>query len=140
MVDRLTRQARSRNMGRIRGKDTKPELIVRKLLWAAGLRYRLHARNLPGTPDVVFRRRRKVILVHGCFWHRHTACRMAYEPKSRREFWASKFAATVARDQRNLQALRELGWDVLIVWECEIPAQHELRARLVKFVDPGVQE
>jgi DNA mismatch endonuclease, patch repair protein len=118
-MDRLDRERRSWNMSRIGGKDTKPELALRRALHAAGLRYRLHAKELPGRPDIVFRPKRLAIFVHGCFWHRHQGCRLAYSPKSNIQFWKTKFDSNTARDQRNISALRASGWKCLIVWECE---------------------
>jgi DNA mismatch endonuclease (patch repair protein) len=107
-------------MAGIRGRDTEPELAVRKAAHRLGYRYRLHGRDLPGTPDLIFPRLRKVLFVHGCFWHRHEACRLAYEPKSNSEFWRRKFAGNVARDARAAAQLRDRGWEVLTVWECEV--------------------
>lgn len=111
-------------MARVRGKDTKPELKVRRFLHAAGLRFRLQARELPGRPDIVFRSRRLAVFVHGCFWHRHDdpECKLARMPKSRQEFWGPKLTANAERDRRNTEALRELGWTVEIVWECGLGA------------------
>ena len=109
-------------MAGIRGKDTKPERLLRSALHAQGMRYRLHVRELPGRPDIVLPRYRTVILVHGCFWHRHSGCRFAAMPETRQEFWVEKFAATVARDKRNVEALSLAGWRVAIVWECAIKA------------------
>ena len=125
---------RSAMMGRVRGKDTAPELVVRRLLFAAGYRYRLHAKELPGKPDVVFRKQRKAIFVHGCFWHRHAACRRATMPKTRTGFWLGKFVRTQVRDQENEAALLQLGWDVLIVWECETKDLGLLSRRLRDFL------
>ncbi len=112
-------------MARIRGKDTKPELQVRRALHAAGLRFRLHANDVPGRPDIVFRRKKIAVFVHGCFWHRHPdpECKFTRMPKSRLEFWAAKFNANVARDLRNVQDLQILGWQVEIVWECDLSAE-----------------
>ena len=107
-------------MAGIRGRDTKPELAVRRAVYRLGFRYRLHVRNLPGTPDLVFPRRRAVLFVHGCFWHRHTGCRLAYEPKSNVEFWRLKFARNVARDATATSQLADMGWEVLTIWECEV--------------------
>jgi len=117
--DPLTRAERSALMSRIRGADTKPELVVRSALHRAGFRFRLHGRSLPGRPDIVLPKYGTVIFVHGCFWHRH-GCRLASEPRTRRDFWRAKFAANVARDSRNARALRALGWRVLTVWECAL--------------------
>ncbi|MEY8840024.1 very short patch repair endonuclease [Cribrihabitans sp. XS_ASV171] len=125
---------RSKLMSRVRGKDTKPEMIVRRLLHAAGYRYRLHASDLPGKPDIVFRNRKKAILVHGCFWHRHPGCRKATTPKTRAHFWSDKFEANMARDTRNLAALKGAGWEALVVWECETNEPGALFDRLVRFL------
>ena len=109
-------------MAGIRGKDTKPERLLRSAMHAQGMRYRLHVSKLPGRPDIVLPRYRTVILVHGCFWHRHSGCRFATIPATRQEFWNEKFASTVARDKRNAEALSLAGWRVAIVWECAIKA------------------
>lgn len=105
-------------MSGIRGKNTTPERLVRSYLHRAGLRFRLHEVELPGRPDIVLPRWGLVILVHGCFWHRHNGCRYAATPKTNPKFWAAKFEANVARDARNVAALRRLGWRVIVVWEC----------------------
>lgn len=120
MVDIVNRETRSRMMAGIRGKDTKPERRVRSFLHRAGFRFRLHPRTLPGSPDIVLPRWNAVVFVHGCFWHRHKRCHKAYMPKSRTEFWAAKFDENVARDRRNIHALRGLGWRVFTVWECSL--------------------
>jgi DNA mismatch endonuclease (patch repair protein) len=120
MPDIVTPETRSRMMSGIRGRDTKPELAVRRYLHARGLRYRLHVRDLPGRPDIVLPRHRTAVFVHGCFWHRHEGCRFAYTPKSRREFWLTKLEGNAARDTRDQQRLRDLGWRVEVVWECEV--------------------
>jgi DNA mismatch endonuclease (patch repair protein) len=111
--------ARSALMARIPSRDTGPELLVRKALHAAGLRFRLHRRDLPGTPDIVLPRHRTAVLVHGCFWHQHAGCRLAGHPKTRTAYWNGKFAANLARDRATAAALARLGWRVEIVWECE---------------------
>lgn len=134
-MDRLTPEQRSRNMARIKGKDTSPELSVRRMLHTLGYRYRLHRKDLPGTPDIVFPERRKAVLVHGCFWHRHNGCRFAYVPKTRTEFWKRKFDQNVTRDQKARRDLRKLGWKVLVVWECELRKLDRLQKRLVAFVE-----
>ncbi|WP_081467157.1 very short patch repair endonuclease [Burkholderia ambifaria] len=118
--------ARSQQMSLIRSRDTKPELRVRKYLHAAGLRYRLHARELPGTPDLVFPCRRAVVFVHGCFWHKHPGCRAARLPKSRLAFWGPKLDSNAARDQVVQEQLQELGWSVFVIWECESSKEHNL--------------
>lgn len=122
---------RSANMARIGRRDTAPELAVRRVLHAMGYRFRLHRRDLPGTPDVVLPRHRMIFLIHGCFWHRHPGCRFAYTPKSRVAFWVGKFQTNVARDRKVLSALEGLGWKVHVIWECETrdPAVLNLRLR-----------
>ena len=121
---------RSRNMAAIRGKDTAPELAVRRILHAMGLRFRLHRKDLPGRPDIVLPKHRTVVFVHGCFWHRHEDCRYTTTPKTRQEFWQAKFAANVERDRRNRTDLQQLGWRVIVVWECELKMHNKLVARL----------
>jgi len=117
-------------MAAIHGKDTAPELAVRRILHAMGLRFRLHRKDLPGRPDIVLPRHRTVVFVHGCFWHRHEGCRYTTTPKTRLEFWQAKFDANVARDHRNRIALEEMGWRGLVVWECELRDAEALRDRL----------
>lgn len=107
-------------MSRIRGKNTRPEMAVRRYLHGQGFRYRLHVRDLPGKPDIVLPRFKSVVFVNGCFWHRHDGCPKAYTPKSNVEFWETKFAGNVARDRRNQRSLEQAGWRVFIIWECEI--------------------
>lgn len=124
-------------MSRIRGKDTKPELAVRRLVHALGYRFRLHRRDLPGSPDLVLPRLKKVIFVHGCFWHRHPGCRFAYTPKANAEFWLKKLTSNVSRDAAVRAALMAQGWDVMVVWECEVGDSHALARRLRTFLaDP----
>lgn len=120
MADVVTTSVRSRMMSGIRGKDTQPELIVRKFLHAKGLRYRLHVKNLPGKPDIVLPKYKTVVFVHGCFWHQHTNCKYAAKPNTRPDFWEKKLSENVARDQYQMAALQGLGWQVIVVWECEI--------------------
>jgi DNA mismatch endonuclease Vsr len=128
--------ARRRNLAAVGCKDTTPELRVRRLLHAMGYRFRLHRRDLPGTPDIVLAGRRKIVEVRGCFWHRHPdpACRNAVLPKVRADWWAAKLARNVTRDERNLLALRSGGWSVLIVWECEVRNEAVLARRLRSFL------
>jgi DNA mismatch endonuclease (patch repair protein) len=133
MVDWLTRKQRSRNMSAIRQKDTKPELAVRRLLHGLGYRYRLHHPRLPGKPDLVFPARRKIVLIHGCFWHGHV-CGIAKLPKSRLGYWLPKIAGNRMRDERNIAQLRKLGWRTLVIWECEVRKPAGLRGRLVRFL------
>ena len=122
-------------MARIRGKDTKPELAVRRMVHAMGYRYRLHRRDLPGKPDMTLSGRRKIIFVHGCFWHRHKGCRLASMPKSRKKYWKTKLEGNRLRDRRNRYALKRMGWDVLVVWECQIRNSAALEKRIKKFLD-----
>lgn len=119
-MDIVSPEKRSRMMAGIKGKNTKPELVVRKLVHGMGFRYRLHRKDLPGSPDLVFPRLRKVIFVHGCFWHRHPGCRFAYTPKSNAKFWMDKLEGNTQRDAHAVMALDAMGWQVLIVWECEV--------------------
>ncbi len=123
-------------MSLIRGRDTKPEMRVRRLVHALGYRYRLHRRNLPGRPDLVFGPRRKVIFVHGCFWHRHQSplCKLARLPKSRQDFWLPKLEANQMRDERNKGKLINLGWDVLEIWECETGDIEKLQNSIKGFL------
>ena len=129
-MDRLSPSRRSWNMAQIRGRDTRPELAVRSALHRLGLRFRLRSYGLPGRPDVVLIRLRTAVFVHGCFWHRHEGCRLAYSPRSNTAFWSLKFAANVSRDVRNKRALQRLGWRVMVVWECEARDPLALRKKL----------
>lgn len=129
-MDRLSSAERSRNMARIRGSDTGPERAVRSLLHRLGYRFRLHSKALPGRPDLVLPRYGTALFVHGCFWHRHRACRFAYTPKTRVRFWTDKFSANVARDRRVVRKLRSQGWHVVVVWECELRDIDALSERL----------
>ncbi|TBU73306.1 very short patch repair endonuclease [Pseudomonas daroniae] len=117
-------------MKAVRRENTRPEILVRKVLHGAGLRFRITKKSLPGTPDIVLTKHRTAIFVHGCFWHRHPDCRYASTPKTRQEYWLPKFAANVERDARKEAALEELGWRVLIVWECETKNLAALEERL----------
>ena len=135
-MDTLTPAERSRLMSRIRGKDTKPELAVRRYLHGLGYRYRLHARELPGRPDIVFRPRRKVVFVHGCFWHQHGRCRAGRMPKSNTDYWTEKFSANKRRDRLAKLRLTRLGYRYLVVWECQIARRFDAVAeKLVEFLD-----
>jgi len=133
-MDRLSTEQRSWNMSRIRSRNTGPERAVRSLLHRMGYRFRLHRRDLPGCPDIVLPRYRAVVLVHGCFWHRHEHCRFAYTPKSRARFWKEKFRRNVARDNEVREELSSLGWRVLVVWECETGDTDILAERLRNFL------
>lgn len=136
MADKLSPEGRSALMSRIGAKDTYPELAVRRMLHALGYRYVLHDTRLPGKPDLVFPARRKVVFVHGCFWHGHT-CGRGFRPSSNADFWSAKIDGNRARDRRNLRAIRSIGWRVLTVWECATqPKKIEaLRRRLVAFLE-----
>ena len=120
MVDVHAPKIRSRNMSAIKEKNTKPELTVRKFCHSRGLRYRLHRKNLPGTPDLVFPKYNCVVFVNGCFWHQHENCKIANKPRSNTAFWDEKFKKNLERDIRNQQLLKDLGWDPIVIWECEI--------------------
>ena len=126
----------SARMSRVRKADTKPEVVVRRLAHRMGYRFRLHRRDLPGTPDVVFPSRRRVIQVNGCFWHQHEGCRHSRMPRSRLDYWAPKLARNVERDAETLDALRAAGWEPMVIWECETRDQDALRDRLSGFLGP----
>ena len=130
-MDIVDRETRSRMMSRIRDRDTKPELAVRRLAHSMGYRFRLHRRNLAGSPDLVFPGRRKVIFVHGCYWHRHPGCRFAYSPKTNVDFWNEKFSSNVARDTSVISQLESEGWEPLVIWECESIDAEKLAVRLM---------
>lgn len=117
-------------MSRIKGKNTKPEIIVRSLLHKAGYRFRIHRKDLPGKPDIVLPKYNTVIFVHGCYWHRHQGCRYAYTPKSRTEFWNEKFAGTVERDIKHRRQLTDMGWKVEVIWECETDNLNNLNEKI----------
>jgi DNA mismatch endonuclease (patch repair protein) len=136
-MDTLTAAERSERMSRIKGKDSGVELRVRRLVHGLGYRYRLHDRDLPGKPDLVFKGRRKAIFVHGCFWHRHPepGCKLARMPKSRLDFWEPKLTANRVRDMEAQHRLREMGWDSLIVWECESRHIEQLENKVRAFLD-----
>lgn len=133
MTDNISPAQRSRNMRRIRGKDTVPEILVRRLVHGMGIRYRLHRKDLPGTPDLVFTSRRKVIFVHGCFWHQHN-CSRGKRPSSNVKFWDAKLEGNLQRDKADVSSLKEKGWRVLIVWECEIKEPAKLSRRIESFL------
>jgi DNA mismatch endonuclease (patch repair protein) len=133
MTDVFSQARRSEIMGRVPSKNTRPEITVRKMLHEAGYRYRLHSEDLPGCPDVVFPARKKVLFVHGCFWHRHV-CASATLPKSNRDYWEEKQSRNAARDKRAIRALRKSGWKVMVIWECEIKDAKTLLRRLSRFL------
>ncbi|RBH55809.1 MULTISPECIES: very short patch repair endonuclease [Pseudomonas] len=134
MVDSITPAERSHVMSLVKAKNTRPEMVVRRLVHGAGFRYRLHGAKLPGKPDLVFAGKRKVIFVHGCFWHRHKNCSLARVPKSNQEFWRAKLEGNKVRDEFNLQRLNEVGWEALIIWECELRNLDALEQRVRLFL------
>ena len=128
--------SRSENMSRIRGKNTKLEMTVRKLIHALDYRFRLHRRDLPGSPDLVFPARNAVVFVHGCFWHRHEGCSNCTTPKTRSDFWQDKFARNVDRDHKAASELQRLSWRVMTIWECETePGKPDLGMKISRFLD-----
>jgi DNA mismatch endonuclease (patch repair protein) len=133
-MDTLSPQERSERMGRVKGKDTKPELVVRRLVHRLGFRYRLHSSALPGKPDLVFGRRKCLIFVHGCFWHRHQGCPLCRTPKSRLDFWEPKLEENRKRDSRNQRRLRRDGWRLMVIWECQLADENRLRRRILEFL------
>lgn len=137
MADRISEERRSYNMSRIKSSNTSVELTVRRLIHGMGYRYRLHGKGLPGKPDIVFRPRRKVIFVHGCFWHQHSAanCLDGRVPKSNLSYWKPKLERTKQRDANNQDLLLEMGWESLIIWECELCDTPALRSRIQGFLD-----
>ena len=132
--DPLTPAERSERMSRIRNADTKPEMIVRRLVHGMGYRYRVHARDIPGNPDLVFRPRKMVIFVHGCFWHQH-GCRQYRQPLTKRSFWDPKLARNKARDAEVNRELRRRGWGVMVIWECQVKRESVLMGRIERFLD-----
>ena len=133
-MDHLAPRERSANMAKIRSRDTKPEIIVRRICWGLGYRYRLHAKDLPGRPDLVFRPVQKVIFVNGCFWHQHRGCSEGHIPKSRREYWIPKLTGNKRRDVRNKSRLTRMGWKYLVVWECQTSDPERLLRLLSQFL------
>jgi DNA mismatch endonuclease (patch repair protein) len=137
-MDTFTPNERSRVMRQVRGRDTGPEMVVRRLVHSMGFRYRLHCRELPGNPDLVFPSRRKIIFVHGCFWHGH-ACRSGRNrPSSNTGYWIPKLERNKARDRANRKQLKRLGWDVLVVWECQLKRAGGIAARILRFLEHSV--
>jgi len=133
-MDKLTPERRSQNMRQIKSKGTKPEMLVRSLVHRLGYRYRLHKKDLPGKPDLVFGPRHKVIFVHGCFWHVHEGCIDGRSPKSNRGYWGPKLARNIERDKSNISSLKNMGWEVLVIWECEASNEKALALQLRRFL------
>ena len=134
MIDRLAPAERAKLMARVKGKDTNPERMVRSLIHRMGYRFRLHRKDLPGRPDIVLPRHKKIIFVHGCFWHQHSGCARSKRPASRPEFWNAKLDRNVERDKEVQTALRQRGWDILIIWECDLKIRENLIKMLRKFM------
>lgn len=134
-MDTLTRIERSKRMALIRGKNTKPEIVVRKIARLCGYRYRLNVSELPGKPDIVFPKLRKIIFVHGCYWHRHPGCALARLPKTKLRFWAPKLTANRQRDLRNIARLRRDKWKVTVVWECQLNKRVSLERKIKGFLE-----
>jgi len=133
-MDRFTPEERSEIMRRVRGVDTGPELQVRRLVYSMGFRYRLHCSDLPGRPDLVFRKLKKVIFVHGCFWHQHPGCVRSALPKSRSSYWQEKLLNNARRDAKAMRQLRRDGWKVLVLWECQLAADRKLPQVISRFL------
>jgi DNA mismatch endonuclease (patch repair protein) len=134
-MDSVSPKRRSEIMSRVTGKNTRPEIVVRKLLHGLGYRFRLHRKDLPGRPDVVLPKWRTVVFIHGCFWHRHVGCPNTRTPKSRIEFWTSKFEENIQRDRITRERLEALGWRVLVIWECELGDVASLTERIRRFIE-----
>jgi DNA mismatch endonuclease (patch repair protein) len=133
-MDHLTPEKRSWNMSHIKGKDTKPEMLVRSLLHQAGYRFTVNGpknKKLPGKPDIVLPKYKAVIFVHGCFWHRHPGCKGTTTPKTRTEWWLAKFDRNVSNDRKNQEALKEMGWNVIVIWECELKDAEAVKVQLL---------
>lgn len=133
-MDNLTPAQRRHTMSQVRSRDTKPEAKLRSLIHRLGYRYRLHVTELPGKPDLVFPGRKKVIFVHGCFWHGHTGCKAAKTPKSNLGYWSTKLGRNKARDEANIEKLKAMGWTPLVVWECELRDEDSIKKRVVDFL------
>jgi DNA mismatch endonuclease (patch repair protein) len=134
MVDIWSKAKRSEVMSHISSTDTKPELIVRSALHRAGFRFSLHRKDLPGRPDIVLPKHKAIVLVNGCFWHRHSGCRLATMPSSSQTYWKAKFEKTILRDRRNVKALSAVGWKVLLIWECQVKDAKKLTGIIQKFL------
>jgi DNA mismatch endonuclease, patch repair protein len=136
-MDVFSREKRSQIMSLVSGKNTKPEMAVRSLLHNLGFRFRLHRKNLPGKPDITLPKYKKVIFVHGCFWHGHADCSRSKRPSTNEEFWCEKLDKNIERDKTTVNALKELGWDVLTVWTCEVSDTNKLKTNLLSFLGRG---
>lgn len=134
-MDTISKEIRSRNMAAIKSKNTKPEALVRKLLFASGLRFRIHMGDLPGNPDIALKKYKTAVFVHGCFWHHHKDCRRATIPKTNQEYWMPKIQRNIERDRRNMRLLRKLKWNIIVVWECQLAGK-----RLQKTIDSLIKK
>lgn len=134
-MDHLTTEKRSWNMGRIKSKNTKPEVQVRSFLHVNGFRFRLNSKTLPGKPDIVLKKYNTVIFIHGCFWHRHKGCKRCSTPKSNEQYWLNKFERNIFRDKNNTKQLKKLGYQVLIIWECQVENQKILKKLILKILN-----
>jgi len=132
MSDHVSKTKRSQIMRAVGSKNTKPELLVRSAAHRMGLRFRLHRRDLPGSPDIVFPKHKTAMFIHGCFWHQHEGCRKSGTPKTNAKFWNDKFCRNVERDRKNIAELKQLGWDVVVVWQCELGSPEETESVLVQ--------
>jgi len=135
MTDQFTPQKRSWIMSRVRGRNTKPEMLVRSMIHRLGYRFRVHRSDLPAAPDIVFPSRKKVIFVHGCFWHGHSCTRGARTPKANRDYWEAKISRNKNRDKKNIRALKQSGWGVMVIWECQLKDDKKLEKRIVDFLE-----
>jgi len=134
MPDVFSKEKRSRIMSRVKGRNTKPEILVRSMIHRMGYRFRLHRRDLPGNPDIVLPRHKKVVFVHGCFWHGHKGCKRSARPSSNKAFWKKKLDGNIERDKRKRRELRRLGWEYLIIWQCELRRPDRVRRKLDRFL------
>ena len=140
MADIVSKKKRSEMMSGIKGKDTKPEIATRKMMYKMGLRYRLHRKDLPGKPDIVLGTIKLAIFVHGCFWHRHNQCKYSYSPKTRVNFWEKKFNDNVKRDINNRLALEELGWKSAVIWECQTKDPDDLKKNILNIIESSKKD
>lgn len=140
MTDRMSAEKRSYVMSRIRSKNTGLELTVRRMIFAMGYRYRLYVKGLPGKPDIAFPGRKKVIFVHGCFWHQHQKCPMGMPPSSNLAYWGPKLARNVERDRENLAALKQNGWKAMVIWECQVKVPTKIKAKICRFLGSSIQK
>jgi DNA mismatch endonuclease (patch repair protein) len=139
-MDKISPEKRSENMRKIRSTNTKPELLIRKLIFSKGYRYRIHWKKLPGKPDLVFPGKKKVIFVHGCYWHQHSDqnCKITHKPKSKENYWNSKFEKNINRDIRNQQQINEMGWNYFVIWECQVKAYIDDPQPILEFLEDNV--